>query len=63
VRQRLSPRTHGPAAIGDQADVRATRAEGLRLQGYQVLTAAAHLSSRSGFNVDGRDDWRTEGFS
>jgi DNA-binding response OmpR family regulator len=26
--------------IGDPADVRATRAEGLRLQGYQVLTAA-----------------------
>jgi DNA-binding NtrC family response regulator len=26
--------------IGGQADVRATRAEGLRRQGYQVLTAA-----------------------
>jgi CheY-like chemotaxis protein len=36
-----SPRVQGTILlIDDQADVRATRAEGLRLHGYQVLTAA-----------------------
>lgn len=33
--------------IGDQADVRATRAEGLRRQGYQVLTAAHVLEAEA----------------
>jgi CheY-like chemotaxis protein len=37
----ISPRVQATIVlIGDQADVQTTRAEGLRRQGYQVLTAA-----------------------
>jgi DNA-binding response OmpR family regulator len=43
-----SPRVQGTILlIGDQDEVQATRAEGLRLQGYQVLTAATGLGAEA----------------
>jgi len=44
----FSPRVQGTILlIGDQDEVQATRAEGLRLQGYQVLTAATGLGAEA----------------
>src|SRR2546423_8671099 len=43
-----SPRVQGTILlIGDQDEMQATRAEGLRLQGYQVLTAATGLAAEA----------------